>query len=124
MTQTWWLSFADPDRPEGTQFLGVVILDVDETDVAASEGITTAIRASHGLPPLDDPEDQWMSGAVYKSHRLKVNPGGQVLAMRLDDAPRWPASKDVPRDQLLSWDALAAWGFEPGHPEEETDAVE
>ena len=25
--KTWWLSFCDPDKPKGTQFLGVIIVD-------------------------------------------------------------------------------------------------
>ena len=45
----FWLSFADPGRPEGTQFLGVAII----------QGSTLA-------------------AAITRSHLLKVNPGGQV----------------------------------------------
>jgi hypothetical protein len=45
----WWLSFADPDLPEGSQFLGVVIVQ------AAT---------------LED--------AVTRSHLLGVNPGGGI----------------------------------------------
>lgn len=103
MTQTWWLSFCDPDRPTGQQFLGVVVLDVDEADVAASEHITTAIRASHGLPPLDEADDRWLAGAVHKSHRLHVNPGGEVACARLDDVPGFAIhGPRYPRGVLLS----------------------
>ncbi len=45
----WWLSFADPGLPEGTQFLGVVILQA---------------------PTL--------AAAITRSHWLGVNPGGQI----------------------------------------------
>lgn len=50
----WWLSFADPDLPPGTQFLGVVILNAPD----------------------------FMS-AVLLSHALKLNPGGEVQGVEL-----------------------------------------
>ena len=52
----WWLSFADPKRPAGEQFLGVAI--VQGLDV-----VTAALVA----------------------HRLGINPGGQVAGIPLDD---------------------------------------
>lgn len=45
----WWLSFADPDRPKGEQFLGVAI-----------------VRA------------RGLGLAITRCHQLKINPGGQV----------------------------------------------
>lgn len=45
----WWLSFCDTDKPAGTQFLGVAIVQ------AATE-----------------------SAAVTRAHKIGVNPGGQV----------------------------------------------
>lgn len=45
----WWLSFADSERPKGQQFLGAAVVEAP----------------SH----LD---------AVLKSHRLSINPGGEV----------------------------------------------
>lgn len=50
----WWLSFADPDRPKGEQFLGVAI-----------------VRAS-GMGP-----------AVTTAHVLKINPGGEVQGVEI-----------------------------------------
>ena len=47
--KTWWLSFADGTLPTGQQFLGACI--VDATDLAS---------------------------AVSISHRVGVNPGGEV----------------------------------------------
>lgn len=46
---TFWLSFADPGRPKGTQFLGVAIVVADD--------FLTAVR---------------------KAHALGINPGGEV----------------------------------------------
>lgn len=55
MTQGWlWLSFADPRRPVGEQFLGVAI-------VAGTDAISGAVEA----------------------HRLGINPGGEVEAWQL-----------------------------------------
>jgi hypothetical protein len=48
--ELWWLSFADPGLPEGSQFLGVVIL-----------------------------EAAGLADAVTKSHLLGLNPGGEIL---------------------------------------------
>lgn len=111
MTQTWWLSFCDDDKPEGERFLGVAIVDVDEIDVALAEPMTTALRAAHGLPPLTDPRDKWMSGAVGKTYLLKINPGGAVLAHRLDDIVPPDELATCPRDRLLQRLELDALGI-------------
>lgn len=46
----WWLSFADPDRPKGTQWLGACIVG-----------------------PVDT-----MRAAVILAHLHRCNPGGEV----------------------------------------------
>jgi hypothetical protein len=53
---SWWLSFADPDKPKGSQFLGLVIIEAD------------------------DPE-----GAIQEAHRKRINPGGEVAMTRVPD---------------------------------------
>lgn len=50
-SQWWWLSFADPDLPEGTQFLGAAL-----------------------VPALT------IEGAITQAHLLGINPGGQVAS--------------------------------------------
>lgn len=61
---TWWyMSFADPDLPEGKQFLGACIV----------EGATFA-------------------NAITNSHLQGCNPGGEAAAMELGDEPPAPAS--------------------------------
>jgi hypothetical protein len=103
MTQTWWLSFSDPDRPTGQQFLGAVVIDVDAADVAQAEPTATALRAAHGLPPLTDPADRYLAGAIGKTHRLGCNPGGEVASMRIDDVPDFAThGSRYPRGQVLS----------------------
>jgi hypothetical protein len=48
----WWFSFADPTRPDGTQFLGVCIVYGPDFETA-----------------------------LARSHALRVNPGGEVRAL-------------------------------------------
>ena len=48
----WYLSFCDPDAPEGSQFLGVAIVEAPT-----------------------------FLAAVTRSHVLGCNPGGQVASM-------------------------------------------
>jgi hypothetical protein len=57
--QWWWLSFVDPDRPEGDRFLGVVIVE--------ARGPTTATQ---------------------RAHDLGINPGGEVAIVPLPGPPR------------------------------------
>lgn len=53
----FWMSFADPDKPKGEQFLGVII--------------TRALGAAH---------------AMVKTHQLGINPGGEIYCIALEDA--------------------------------------
>lgn len=110
-TQTWWLSFTNPDKPRGEHWLGVAILDITEAAVTAAEPAVTARRALHGLPPFAPGAwELWMAAAIRVSHAMGCNPGGEVGAVRLDDMP-WFAARgaDLPRNRLLTqaeWDAL------------------
>jgi ABC-type proline/glycine betaine transport system ATPase subunit len=52
----FWLSFCDPDKPEGERFLGAAI--VEATDLREALKVT------------------W---------RLKINPGGEVLSVEIPD---------------------------------------
>lgn len=59
----WWLSFVDPDRPEGEKFLGACVVQ------------------AHG--PVT---------AGIESHAQKCNPGGQVASLPFPehvDASSW-----------------------------------
>lgn len=76
----WWLSFADPDRPKGQQFLGLCIVEaVDEI---------TAAKVAHALG---------------------INPGGEVKFMDLVPEKVARLSFDlsayydrfIPRDEAL-----------------------
>jgi hypothetical protein len=62
----WWLSFADPDRRQGQQFLGVAIIrvpDTDDDEAGTKTGVTNAL---------------------VRSHALKINPGGEVQFQKLN----------------------------------------
>lgn len=50
----WWLSFADANLPEGTQFLGAAV-----------------VRATN------------MEEAVRRAHKVGINPGGEVQGLEV-----------------------------------------
>lgn len=54
--RSWWLSFCDPGKPNGHQFLGVAI-----------------VKAPGFMHAVD------------KAHVLGINPGGEVKGMPFDD---------------------------------------
>jgi hypothetical protein len=58
----WWLSFADPDKPKGQQFLGVAIV--------RAPGFVSAIELANSLG---------------------LNPGGAVQGTEIDPADIFPA---------------------------------
>jgi hypothetical protein len=68
----YWLSFRDPDLPEGSQFLGAAIV-----------------------------EAQTFRLALARSWTLGYNPGGEI-AVHIVDPKNEDAVADLPRDQLLS----------------------
>lgn len=105
MTQTWWLSFCDAQRPTGQQFLGVAIVDVDDDDAAEAKAIIDARFPDH------EPDAEWTAAATRKAHRLGCNPGGDVGSVRIDQAPNFGAMDGrLPRNRLLSKTQLAELG--------------
>lgn len=82
----FWLSFADPHRPTGTQFLGACMVMAPTF-------------------PL----------AVFKAHVLRINPGGEVRGTQLPPEPSFPHPSwlDVlfDRETIEEQDALgeSAW---------------
>ena len=55
----WWLSFCDPDLPEGSQFLGAVCID------------------AHGL-----------ADATHRVTVAGLNPGGEIMAVQIPEGRR------------------------------------
>ncbi len=77
--QCYWLSFADPDLPKGSQFLGVVI--------------TNAVGVAH---------------AMQKCWDLGCNPGGQVMAYPTDAAkiPKECFDRLLSKQELIDYDFI------------------
>jgi len=96
--RTFWLSFTDPDRPAGSRFLGVCVIDVTEAEA-------TAARAAH---PQAAPDAEWIGAAMRHAWAAGCNPGGQVGSIEITDAPE---AARAPRDRLLSKSELAALGL-------------
>lgn len=96
--KTIWLSFADPDAPKTTQFLGVSIVDIDEEDEKAA-------LASHPTM-FDKQKGPTILAAVTKARDMHCNPGGEVRGMELvaPVAPQW-------KNRLLNVSELRAAGF-------------
>ena len=100
MTKTFWLSFSDPDRPKGEQFLGVCLVDVTQADADAAR------RDLARRHPQAQDGAEWLAAAITKAHRLHCNPGGEVLSF---EVPRdHSMAAKYPRNRLLSKQALEA----------------
>ena len=77
----YWLSFVDPEKPEGERFLGVSIVEISDDDPIPSFGLSIEEMAEKG-------KVAWhFFQAVGKTHRLGINPGGEVRGELLDRAP-------------------------------------
>lgn len=73
-----WMSFCDPAKPKGSQFLGVIIM--------RSPGIAHAID---------------------RSHRMGINPGGEIFSYVTDPSDIKPEHFD----QLLTKEMLVKHGY-------------
>ncbi len=117
-TRTYWLSFVDPDRPSGQKFLGVCIVDVTDADVRA---VRDEVRAK--FPTARDGAE-WIAAASRCAWTHGCNPGGEILSVWLNDPKQDPrdgsqslravmmpdALDDLPRNRLLTFPELEAWG--------------
>lgn len=88
----WYLSFADGERPKGTQFLGAVILE-DAPDTPIPD---FAAGKEH-----DD-----LARVITMSHVLGLNPGGGVAAVYVEKEEA-PACIVRYTNRLLSREDLA-----------------
>lgn len=79
--KVFWMSFCDPDRPKGSQFLGACLVDVtaEEADAAAIE---VMLRF-----PFAQSDAEWIAAATSKAHRLGCNPGGEIASMEVAGGP-------------------------------------
>lgn len=91
--RTFWLSFCDPDRPEGQKFLGAAVVDVTDEEAAA---VTPLMRATF---PLAQDGAEWIAAATGKAHAFGCNPGGEVSSVEITGAAH---AALYPRNQLMS----------------------
>lgn len=97
--QTWWHSFCDADRPKGRQFLGVLVMDVTADEINVIRGEVDARQMLNFVPLSHDVDVYGMAASIQKTHRLGVNPGGEVQSGRIDGNPE---AALYPRAVLLS----------------------
>lgn len=101
--RTYWMSFCDGTRPKGTQFLGALVVDVTQ-----AEAHNMILELVTRFPRADLDEGPWIAAASHKAHQAKVNPGGEVASIRMDDLPNWGAISAVyPRLRLMSKQEIA-----------------
>lgn len=67
----WWMSFCDPDKPKGQQFLGVVVV-----------------------------EAPGFMHAHQKAWSLGINPGGEIQAFQVEGVPTEYHDKLLPVAEL------------------------
>lgn len=79
----WWLSFVDPARAQGDRFLGVAVVQAEDE-----------------------------LGAVKEAWKRKINPGGEVMTVRLGEPPA-----RLPKNCLMGKDEARAWGAWRESPE-------
>ena len=87
MSGIWWMSFADSDRPDGEQFLGVALVEASS-----------------------------LSEAMTRSWLTKCNPGGEVQSVEIPPLELLPPERQkaltlAPRDTLMDKAALKIHGL-------------
>jgi hypothetical protein len=102
MTRTFWLSFTDPHRPVGSQFLGVCVVDVSTADAALARQVFAQEK------PFAKPGSEWIGAALRRAWQCGANPGGEVATLDISDAPE---AATAPRDRLLGRVELVALGL-------------
>lgn len=92
---TLWMSFSDPDRPVGEQFLGVCVIDVTDAEAAA------AVPRMRAMFPKAKDGAEWLFVAMERSHQLGINPGGSVGSAETPRDVFDQKSPGCPRDRLM-----------------------
>jgi hypothetical protein len=102
MTRTFWLSFVDPDKPEGQRLLGVAIVDVNDEEAAHAK-LDVAARF-----PNAQPDAEWIAAATSRAWAVGCNPGGEIGFM---DITGQPQAAHGPRDRLMQYAELLDLGL-------------
>jgi hypothetical protein len=98
-TRLFWLSFVDSDRPEGQRNLGVAVVEVMESDIAAAQEIINRDF------PKADPRAGAVAAAICTAWATGCNPGGEVGCVEITDADPEKLAR-APRHQLMSREDL------------------
>ena len=99
MIKTFWMSFADGDKPKGQQNLGICIIDVTEAEAAEERAWLESSAFKHTYNKELGP---WIGAAARKAHRLGCNPGGEVASFDLSDHEDQDWVQSLPRNQLFT----------------------
>src|SRR5262245_45090405 len=100
-----WLSFADSERPDGEQFLGAVIVEIEDDEVEEAKADVEARAAQRKVKPL--PGAEYMAAACRKAWLMGCNPGGECAGKLLP--PLSAAQREMlPLYRLLSKADIAA----------------
>ena len=106
--RTYWLSFCDNEKPQGQQFLGACIIEVEAIDAERAKALIDLQFPQHA------PGAEWTAAATQKAHRQGCNPGGQVMSIDMtenlpsDRVEHWQA---IPRNRLMDRDELQQRGL-------------
>lgn len=82
MKRIYYISFADPHKPQGDQFLGGCFVEVRDMDAfrAVNSIKTRRIEVGHWPSEITE-EEAWAASAVERAHELGCNPGGEAILM-------------------------------------------
>ncbi len=88
--RTFWLSFVNPDAPEGQRFSGACVVDVvPEFIEQAKRALILEDRSPNSAP---------IAAAIQLAWELGINPGGAVQTCELQPKD---AAYHAPRGRLL-----------------------
>ncbi len=107
MADWFYISFADPQLPKGTQFLGGCYVLVEPDPAAEAKAMLFATKRRGDGTTLDEDELQ-IALAVARSHTLGINPGGKALVagpIPIENMALIPENK---RERLLTKDEIEA----------------
>lgn len=99
-SKVFWLSFCDPEKPAGTQFLGGCVLEVTAEEAQA---VRAEVRRRF---PMALPDAEWFAAATRKARELGCNPGGEVAFAELP--PNHPMLAHYPIGVLLDRASIEA----------------
>lgn len=83
----YWLSFVDPERPKGTRFIGVALVEADDFGLAVQ--LAHRKGCNPGGEVAGEPIPKWAWDAVLESEKHRVLTAEQAAVI---DA-RWIGAK-------------------------------